>query len=117
MSIISAAVFAAAYSFLEDSVRPTLEGRRALWLWWLILGLFLVLLFTFACFREILQRPKFFGAGFVLLATAVYCYDPTINSYLAARGLGHVWVAWLGIFFIWLGTLTLSGRHNSQHIP
>ncbi len=114
LSTIWAAVFTAAYFSLLDGVRPALEERRAVWLWWLILGVFLVLLFMFACLPDALRRPKFFAFGFILLAAAIYCYDPTINSYLGAHGLGRLWVVPLALFFIWLSTLSIPHRGHSD---
>lgn len=95
----------AGYFMLLDFARPALEQRRLVAVWWLILALYAVLVFAFGFARVIGTRPKLSGTGFLLWLGTLFLYDPTINVYLKAVGLGWLWIAFLIVGFLWLLTL------------
>jgi len=109
-SAISAVVWTSLYFFVLENVRSALANRHVVWLWWIILGIYLSLLFVFAFGRDITRRPARFGFGFLLLAAAVYCYDTTINPHLMHFGLEWSWLPFLVGFFLWLYLLVRVGR-------
>jgi len=115
LSATSALVFAGTYFFLLDGVRISMEQRHLVIVWWVLLAAFLGLLFAFALGSEILKRPRSCGFGYLLLAGALYCYDPTINPFLAAHGFGRLWLVLLLAFFIWLGAL--GGWRRDKSAP
>ena len=100
--VLSAVIFPACYFVLLDYVRPILEERNLRLVWWVLLGTFLVGLFAFQFGAACIQRPIFFGLGFVFLSGTVYTYDPSINVHLAAESLGWLWAAFLMGLFVWL---------------
>jgi hypothetical protein len=99
---LEGAAASAGYFLLDDFVRPPLVVRHLAGLWWLTLGLYLVLLFAFG-FRPVWRaRPGFVAMGCLLFGAAVYSFDSTIQPHLASIGLGWLWMVSIGGFFVWL---------------
>jgi hypothetical protein len=90
------------YFLLLDFVRPALEERHSVSLWWAILGLYLVFIGGSGFWLVLKERPGFAAIGFLLIAAALYLYDPTINSHLRSIGLKWVWIVPLTGYFLWL---------------
>ena len=95
-------VSVAGYFLLLDFVRPILEEHHSVPVWWAILGLYLIFVGGTGFWYVGKARPGFAAIGFLLIAAALYLYDPTLNSHLASLGLKWVWIVPLTGYFLWL---------------
>ncbi len=114
LSSLDSLIFVAGYFLLLDFVRPALEERHLLALWWGFLGLYLIVGFAVGQWSTIRARPKFIATGFLLLAAAVYSFDPTIISHLDSVGLGGLWIVFLAAFFFWLVMFVRTSRGENK---
>ena len=114
LSSLGVAVSVGGYFFLLDFVRPTLEEHHSVQVWWAILGLYLIFVGGTGFWYVGKERPGFAAIGFLLIAAALYLYDPTINSHLESIGLKWVWIAPLTGYFLWLMAWT-KARPRSQN--
>jgi hypothetical protein len=107
----------AGYFLLDDLVRPPLQERHMLVLWWLILALYLAILFAYGSRPVWRARPGLVAMGCLLLAAAVYSSDSTIQPHLASIGLGWLWMPLIGGFFVWLIVFATYIRNRARHKP
>ena len=101
LSLLAIAASVAGYFFLLDFVRPELEERHLIPIWWASSGLYIILVFGRGFWDIGKARPSFAATGFLSFAAALYLYDPTINSHLQPR-LRWVWVLPLIALFLWI---------------
>lgn len=116
-SALGSVLAAASYFLLDDFVRPPLEKRHMLLLWWLTLGLYLAILFAYGSRPVWRARPGLVATGCLLLAAAVYSFDSTIQPHLASIGLGWLWMPFIGGFFVWLIVFARYIRNRARHKP
>ena len=96
---------------LLDLVMPALVRRHLLFLWWCLLGVYLILLFGYGCWSLLKSRPSMAVLGFVLLVITAYAYDPTIEPFLRSIHLGWLWIVSLAGLFFWM---FFSQSHNER---
>ena len=102
ISAVTALMAAASYFFLLDFVRPTLEERQLVPVWWGILAIYATVVFGTGFMPVIRARPKLCGIGFLSFLATLFLYDPTINIHLRSLGLGWLWIASLIVGILWL---------------
>jgi hypothetical protein len=113
-SALSGLIAVSGYFLLVDFVRPALEERHFLILWWLTLGLYVALVFGYGCWSILRTRPGLVGTGFLLLATTAYLYDPSIEPHLASVRLEWLWIAPLGGSFFWIFAFVKNVRSRER---
>jgi hypothetical protein len=102
LSLLGIVASVAGYFFLLDFVRPELEERHVIPIWWALLGLYVIIVFGGGFWYIGKTRPGFAAIGFLSFASTLYLYDPTINSHLESIGLRWVWIVPLIALFLWL---------------
>lgn len=113
-SALGALIASSGYFLLLDFARPALEERHMLILWWVTIGLYVVLLFGYACRSILRTKPVLAGIGFLLLGATAYLYDPTIEPHLATIGLGWLWMATLGGLLLWIIAFVKNTRKRER---
>ena len=114
-SALGSVIAAAGYFLLDGFVRPPLQERHLLVLWWLTLALYLAILFTYGLSPVWKARPGPVATGCLLFTAAVYSFDSTIQPRLASIGLGWLWMPLIGGFFVWVIVFAKYIRDRARH--
>lgn len=103
--IVELAVYVVGYGLLTDLVSPVLVGNGHAGVWWLVLGIYIVLGWAITVWKAKRTTGKANivpgTLAFILVGILVVLVDPSLRPRLEARGLGWLWLVSAAACFGW----------------